>query len=108
MEIKENIFESVLNENGTKKSLTDVISEGTISLLEQIKVLSDGVRLSIHSVKALGLTENEVKKLEAIASSLTEAKFAVLKAYKQSSTLKKTPDKPITLNACTQPDDVIL
>ena len=99
MHINESEFDKVLTDNETKKSITDVISEGTISLLNQIKILSDGIKLSLHESKSLGLTEDDVKKLNAISTSLVDAKFAVLKAYQHSNTLKKLQsDEKITIS----------
>ena len=107
MEVKDSLFDNVLDGNGTRESLTNVIQTGVTSLLEQIKILSDGIRLSIHETHTLGLSAEDVEKLESIEDSLTEAQFVVLKAYKQATKMKKIPNKARALDCCTniQPEE---
>lgn len=88
MEVKDSLFDNVLDGNGTKDNLKQVIQDGTLSLSEQIKILSDGIRLAIHE-PSLQLTEAEIKKLEEISGDLISAQFAIFGAYKKSSGLKE-------------------
>ena len=93
MEVKDNLFDNVLDENGTKDNLINALRDGTLSLSEQLKVLSDGIRLAIHE-PLLQLTEDEIKELEKVDSHLTSAKMAIYGAYKRSTCLKELSVQP--------------
>ena len=93
MEVKDSLFDNVLDGNGTKDNLINALRDGTLSLSEQIKVLSDGIRLAIHE-PSLQLTEDEIKELERVSSDLTSATMKIYGAYKKSTCLKELGIQP--------------
>ena len=93
MEVKDSLFDNVLDENGTKDNLIIALRDGTLSLSKQLKILSDGVRLAIHE-PALHLTEAEIKELEKVDSHLTSAQMAIYGAYKRSTCMKELSVQP--------------
>ena len=80
MEIKDSLFDNILDGKGTKENLSKVISNGTISLTKQIKVLYGVIRLAIHETKTLELTDEDIKNLEQIDLALLEARFDIIDA----------------------------
>ena len=100
MEVKDSLFDNVLNGNGTKDSLINALRDGTLSLSQQIKVLSDGIRLAIHET-SLHLTEDEINELEKVEVDLTRATMAIYGAYKKSTCMKEITNIPRSLNCCT-------
>jgi len=88
MEINDGFFDNVLDGNGTKDNLISTLRDGTLSLSEQIKILSDGIRLAIHE-PTLKLTKAEIKELEKVSEDLTSAKMAIYVAYKKSTCMKE-------------------
>ncbi|MBQ9795985.1 MAG: hypothetical protein IJW36_03415 [Clostridia bacterium] len=99
MEIKDSDFDEILCVSGTKKQLNTVIKYGETALLNQIKILYDGIRLAIHEPN-LNLTEEEIADLEEIEVYLSEARFEILKAVKVLNKMTKIPNKPRALD-CT-------
>ena len=64
MEVKESDFDVVLCGNGTNKEFLNLVEESAESLLRQIKILKDAVRLAI-SDKSIKLYEGyDLKQLQ--------------------------------------------
>ena len=93
MEVKDSLFDNVLDGNGTKDNLISALCDGSLSLSKQLKILSDGVRLAIHE-SSLHLTEDEIKELEKVSSHITSAQMAILGAYKKSTCMKELSIQP--------------
>ena len=71
MEVKESDFEKVFDGNGTKEEFLNILEDSTESLLEQISVLKDVVKLAIDdkSVKLYKGYKLEQLQMELIHAS---------------------------------------
>ena len=90
MEVKESDFEKVFDGNGTQEEFLNILEDSTESLLEQISVLKDVVKLAIDD-KSIKLCKGY--KLEQLQMELTHASNSLYRVVEYKRDIERDLNK---------------
>ena len=90
MEVKESDFKKVFDGNGTQEEFLNILEDSTESLLEQISVLKDVVKLAIDD-KSIKLYKGY--KLEQLQMELTHASNSLYRVVEYKRDIERDLNK---------------